>query len=50
MNENVNRGNPPVKMKQIVWKIKVGVFSPVLIEQPGKETETKIWEIKVILN
>ena len=50
MNQSVNRGNSIVKMKSSVWEIKVGVYSPVSINQLRKKAETKLWEIKVILN
>ncbi len=50
MNDNVNRGNSTVKIKSLVWKVKVGVYSPILINQLKKKTETKLWKIKVILN
>lgn len=50
MDNNVNRGNSIVKTKNLVWEIKVGVYSPVLINQLEKKTETKPWGIKVILN
>ena len=50
MNDNVNRGNSTIKTKRLVWKIKVGVYSPVLINQLKIKTESKLWKIKVILN
>jgi hypothetical protein len=50
MNNNVNRGNSIVKTKNMVWEIKIGVYSPVLISQHTKNLESKPWEIKVILN
>jgi len=50
MNKNVDRGNSIIKTKDPVWKIKVGVGSRMLINQFSIDTETKLWEIKVILN
>ncbi len=50
MNININRGNSTVKIKSLVWKVKVGVYSPVLINQLIIKTESKPWKIKVILN
>ena len=50
MNDNVNRGNSVVKIKNTVWQIKVGVYSPGLIRQHPTKTETKPWKIKVVLN
>ncbi len=50
MNKNVDRGNSITKTKKPVWKIKVGVSSRMLATQFSINTETKLWEIKVILN
>ncbi len=50
MNININRGNSTVKIKNLVWMVKVGVYSPVLINQLKIKTESKLWKIKVILN
>ena len=50
MKENVSRGHPIVKKKRAVWEIKVGVYSPNLIDLPRRKTETKTWDIKIILN
>ena len=50
MSENVSRGNSKLKIKSRVWEIKVGVFSPELIRQHRKNSDTKLWKIKVILN
>jgi len=50
MNNNVNRGNSTVKTKNLVWEIKVGIYSPVLIDRHTKNLESKPWKFKVILN
>lgn len=50
MKENVSNGGSIVKMKRAVWKIKVGVYSSNLTDLSGMKTETKIWDIKIILN
>ena len=49
MNDK-NRETPLVKMMRPVWKIEIGVYSPLLIHQTKKETEIKLWKTKVILN
>jgi hypothetical protein len=50
MKENVSGGRPIVKMKRAVWEVKAGVYSPNLIDRSRMKTETKTWDIKVILN
>ena len=50
MNDNVNRGNSIVKIKNTVWQIKVGVYTSGLVRQHPTKTETKPWKIKVVLN
>jgi hypothetical protein len=50
MKENVSRESSSVKKKRAVWEIKVGIFSPNLIDRSRMKTETKTWDIKVILN
>jgi hypothetical protein len=50
MKENVSRGGPIVKKKRAVWEIKAGVYSPNLINRSRMKTETKTWDIKIILN
>lgn len=50
MNQKVNRKSLITKEKSSVWKIKVGVLSPVLKDNLKLKMETKLWKIKVILN
>lgn len=46
MKQNVNKSELITKTKGPVWKIKIGVHA--LISE--RETESKPWEVKVILN
>lgn len=50
MKQNVNKSEIITKMKNPVWKAKLGIYPPVLAysQKPGKKT--KPWKIKVILN
>lgn len=50
MSENINRGNSTIKIKNLVWEVKVGINSSKLIHQHQKFSESKLWKIKVILN
>ncbi len=50
MKQNFNRSGSGTKKRGPEWKIKVGVNSPNVYHTQIQETETKLWEIKVILN
>ena len=50
MNRNFNKGGLMTTEKGAIWNIKVGIYNfPKKMSQTGKQ-ETKLWEIKVILN
>lgn len=50
MKQNVNKSGLITKTESPVWKIKVGFNSPIPDKTQSKETERKLWKIKVILN
>ena len=50
MKQNVNKSGLITKIKEPVWKIKVGVHSPISDENKNRKSEAKLWKIKVILN
>lgn len=49
-NQNIDNSGAITKKKGLVWRIKVGVYFPIVDRLQDQETETKLWEIKVILN
>ena len=50
MSQKVNRKHFVIKDKISVWNVKVGVLSPVASDHRKIKMETKVWEIKVIMN
>ena len=50
MKQNVNEGESITKKRGPVWKVKVGVFSPVFIGSRIRKIESKFWKFKEILN
>ncbi len=50
MNKNSEKANTTIKLKKSVWKVKIGVDINLLANNYNLEPETKLWEIKVILN
>lgn len=49
MNQNENKGVVTTE-KGEVWHVKVGVWAPTVNFLKRRIQETKLWEIKVILN
>ncbi|NQU52651.1 MAG: hypothetical protein HQ522_08940 [Bacteroidetes bacterium] len=50
MKQNVDKSGLATQKKSSVWKINVGVHSPISDKTQSWETGRKLWEIKVILN
>lgn len=49
MSQNINKNRLVTKRKGPVWKAKVGIYSPLVVEGQVR-METRLWKIKEILN